>query len=95
MPEKVAAAAAVNAPRRRSSRVRLLAIGILLGAAWGVVMCLILLALGRMDDTSDWIIRIASAAGIGMVVATVYGTVGAARGGEPLGRVRFWRSRRG
>lgn len=95
MPEKVAAAAAVNEPRRRSSRVRLLAIGILLGAAWGVVMCLILLALGRMDDTSDWIIRIASAAGIGMVVATVYGTVGAARGGEPLGRVRFWRSRRG
>lgn len=81
--------------RRRSGRVRLLALGIVIGAGWGVVMCLILLAFGQIDSTSDWVVRILTTAGIGMVVATVFGTVGAARGGEPVGRVRFWRSRRG
>lgn len=98
VPEKVAAAAAAaeqERPGRITSRVRLLAIGILLGALWGVIMCLILLAFGRIDSTSDWVIRILSAAGIGMLVATVFGTVGAARGGEPLGKLRFWRSGRG
>lgn len=96
VPERVAAAEAAGQQRRRSAseRVRLLGIGILIGAVWGVLMCLILLAAGRIDGPAEWAVRIASAAGIGMVVATVYGTVSAVRTGEPAGRLRFWRARR-
>ena len=76
------------------NRFAQLGIGLLLGALWGVIMCLILLAAGRIDGGADWVYRIATSALIGMAVATVFGTVTAARRGESLGTARFWRRSR-
>lgn len=68
-----------STPARRPSditaRLRVLTLGLGIGAAWGLVMCLALLAIGHLDgdDLFGWIYRIVTPALIGMVVATVMG----------------------
>lgn len=76
------------------NRFAQLGVGLALGALWGVVMCLILLAAGRIDGIADWLYRISASALIGLAVATVFGTVTAARRGESLGSGRLWRRSR-
>jgi hypothetical protein len=63
------------------SRVQILMIGFGLGAGWGLVMCVVLWAAGRLDDGDifGWIYRIVISALIGMVAATVFGPVRQAR----------------
>jgi hypothetical protein len=72
-------------------------LGFALGAAWGVVMCALLWAAGRLDDgdVSGWIYRIVISALIGMVAATIFGPVRQARAEGTLGprRKRFRRRR--
>lgn len=61
------------APRRRS-RLAVLALGFVLGAAVGTVMCAVMFAVGYIGtDSIDWVYRIGTAALMGMVVATVFG----------------------
>jgi hypothetical protein len=66
---------------RQISRIQILMIGFGLGAAWGLVMCAVLWAVGRLEDgdVSGWIYRIVISALIGMVAATVFGPVRHAR----------------
>lgn len=61
--------------------MQILMLGLALGAAWGLVMCALLWAFGRLDDgdISGWIYRIVISALIGMVAATVFGPVRQAR----------------
>jgi hypothetical protein len=69
------------APSPQVSRFRILLLGFLIGAAWGVAIALIMLALGRFeaDDIGGWIFRIVTAALLGMVIATIVGPVRTAR----------------
>lgn len=76
------------------NRFAQLGVGLALGALWGVIMCLILWAAGRLDGGADWAYRIGTSALIGLAVATVFGTVIAARRGEALGSSRPWRRSR-
>ena len=68
-------------PPRQVSRARILVTGLLLGAALGVAMCLLLWAVGRLEwgDTQGWMYRIDSTALRGMVVSTIVGPVRTAR----------------
>jgi hypothetical protein len=71
----------VEDARRSISRVSILLTGLLLGLALGVLMCVVLWAVGRLEggDTYGWAYRIAITALIGMVMATIIGPVRVAR----------------
>ncbi|MFP5452073.1 MAG: hypothetical protein ACLGG9_10050 [Thermoleophilia bacterium] len=86
-----------SAPSRQISRIQILMLGFALGAAWGVVMCAVLWAIGRLEDgdVSGWGYRIVISALIGMVAATIFGPVRQARAEGTLGprRKLFGRKR--
>lgn len=91
-----------NAPEaapaaRQTSRWRILLIGLVIGALWGVAYALFMFAIGRQDagDIGTWIYRIATPALIGMVVATVFGPVRGARRDGSLAPRRSLLRRRG
>lgn len=95
-PEDAAAPAPASAPAQ-TSRWRILALGFVIGAAWGVAYALVMLAIGRMDadDTAGWVYRVVTPALIGMVVATLVGPVRTARGDGTLAPRRGLLRRRG
>ena len=90
-------AAAAPAAPRQTSRWRILGLGFVIGAAWGLAYALVMLAIGRMDagDTAGWIYRIGTPALIGMVLATIIGPVRAARSDGTLAPRRGLLRRRG
>ncbi|MEQ9094366.1 MAG: hypothetical protein RLN63_09680 [Miltoncostaeaceae bacterium] len=80
--------------QRRRSRLGVLALGFVLGAVVGTAMCLVVFAVGFIDDEPlDWFYRIGTTALMGMVVSTVFGPLRPAEGpAEPsVDRRRFRR----
>lgn len=61
-------------PPRQLSRIAVLGLGFVLGAAVGTVLCVVLFLVGYIGtEPFDWFYRIVTTALIGMIVGMVFG----------------------
>jgi len=82
MASKTPKAPAKGEPRRPPSRLRVIALGALLGAVWGAVMWGIFTLAGSDTDGRSLVYLMISMAMIGCGVAAIFGTADVKRRGE-------------